>query len=91
LIIDGLRAELIERIIDMDKSFTRAAAIQNRMLKSLSGLAAVDQHEAQWRGRQAAGELDYEAQQRMIDSSDIDLPNPQESDDEPDLEGDPAK
>jgi hypothetical protein len=75
----------------MDKSFARAAAIQNRMLKSLSGLAAVDQHEAQWPGRQAAGELDCEAQPSMIDASDMDLPNPQESDDEPDVEGDPTK
>ncbi len=47
LVIDGLRAELVERTIDFDASFARATSLQNRLLKSLSGLAAIDRHELQ--------------------------------------------
>ena len=45
-IIDGLRAEQIERAIDMDKSQRYATNLQNRMMKGFSALAALDQHEA---------------------------------------------
>lgn len=50
LIVNGLRAEVTERVLEMDKSHVRASAIQQRMLKALSGLAALDQHEVQWQG-----------------------------------------
>ncbi|BEI36617.1 hypothetical protein [Polynucleobacter sp. HIN7] len=47
LIINGLRSEVIEKVVDVDKSIARAAAIQNRVLKSLAGLAAMNQQEVQ--------------------------------------------
>jgi hypothetical protein len=46
-IINGLRSEVIEKVVDVDKSYARAAAIQNRVLKSLSGLTAMHHQEVQ--------------------------------------------
>ncbi len=48
LIINGLRAELVEKLVDWERSNARASALQNRLLKSLSGLAALDQHETHY-------------------------------------------
>lgn len=45
-IIDGLRAEQMEAVIDFEKSTRYATNFQNRILKGYSGLAALDQHEA---------------------------------------------
>lgn len=47
LLINGLRSEVTEKVVDVDKSYARAAAIQNRVLKSLAGLAAMNQQEVQ--------------------------------------------
>ena len=44
-IVDGLRAEQMEVAIDMDKTQRYATNLHNRMLKGLSALAALDQHE----------------------------------------------
>ena len=51
-IIDGLRAEQMERAIDLDKSQRYATNLQNRMLKGFSALAALDQHEALMKNQQ---------------------------------------
>ncbi len=47
LLINGLRSDVTEKLVDIDKSYARAAAIQNRVLKSLAGLAAMNQQEVQ--------------------------------------------
>jgi hypothetical protein len=47
MLINGLRREVTEKVVDVDKSYARAAAIQNRVLKSLAGLTAMNQQEAQ--------------------------------------------
>ena len=47
MLINGLRQEVTEKLVDVDKSYARAAAIQNRILKSLAGLTAMNQQEAQ--------------------------------------------
>ncbi len=47
LLINGLRSEVIEKVVDLDKSYALVAAIQNRVLKSLSGLTAMNQQEVQ--------------------------------------------
>jgi len=49
LIIDGLRAEQMELAIDFEKSTRYGTNFQNRIIKGYSGLAALDQHEAQLR------------------------------------------
>jgi hypothetical protein len=51
-IIDGLRAEQMERAIDLDKSQRYATNLQNRMLKGFSALAALDQHELLMKNQQ---------------------------------------
>lgn len=38
LVINGLRSEVTEKVVDIDKSYERVAAIQNRVLKSLAGV-----------------------------------------------------
>ncbi len=43
LLINGLRSEVTEKVADVDKSYARAAAIQNRVLKSLASLTAMNQ------------------------------------------------
>lgn len=47
MLINSLRREVTEKVVDVDKSYARAAAIQNRVLKSLAGLTAMNQQEAQ--------------------------------------------
>lgn len=49
LIIDGLRAEQMELAIDFEKSTRYGTNFQNRIMKGYSGLASLDQHEAQLR------------------------------------------
>jgi hypothetical protein len=42
-----LRTEILEKLVDWERSNAHASALQNWLLKSLSGLAALDQHWAQ--------------------------------------------
>lgn len=46
LLINGLHSDMTEKLVDVGKSYARAAAIQNRILKSLAGLTAMNQQEA---------------------------------------------
>ncbi len=46
-LINGLHSDMTEKLVDIDKSYARAAAIQNRMLKSLAGLTTINQQEAE--------------------------------------------
>jgi hypothetical protein len=44
-IIDGIRAEKMLKVMDLDKSVRYATNFQNRLVKGLTSLAAMDQHE----------------------------------------------
>jgi hypothetical protein len=44
-IIDGIRAERMLKVMDLDKSVRYATNFQNRLVKGLTSLAAMDQHE----------------------------------------------
>ena len=45
IIIDGIRAEKMLKVMDLDKSVRYATNFQNRLVKGLTSLAAMDQHE----------------------------------------------
>lgn len=47
MLINGLHQEVTEKLVGIDKSYARAAAIQNRILKPLAGLTAMNQQKAQ--------------------------------------------
>ena len=47
LLINGLRSDVTEKLVDIDKSYARAAAIQNYVFKSLAGLTTMNQQEVQ--------------------------------------------
>ncbi len=44
-IIDGSSAEQMLKVMDLDKSVRYATNFQNRSIKGLTSLAAMDQHE----------------------------------------------
>ncbi len=44
-IIDGIRAQKMLQVMDLDKSVRYATNFQNRLIKGLTSLAAMDQHE----------------------------------------------
>lgn len=44
-IVDGIRAEMMLKVMDLDKSTRYATNFQNRLIKGLTALAAMDQHE----------------------------------------------
>jgi hypothetical protein len=45
IIIDGIRAEKMLKVMDLDKSVRYATNFQNRLVKGLTSLAVMDQHE----------------------------------------------
>ncbi len=47
MLINSLSWEVTEKLVDVDKSYVRAAAIQNGVLKSLAEITATNQQEAQ--------------------------------------------
>lgn len=44
-IVDGIRAEMMLKVMDLDKSTRYATNFQNRLIKAFTTLAAMDQHE----------------------------------------------
>lgn len=65
-LINGLRVEVVERVVDWDRSSAQACAIQQRILKCMAGLAALDQHDAQRRAHRQAQAL-ASAEEEPID------------------------
>jgi hypothetical protein len=47
MLINGLLQEVIEKLVDVVKSYARSAAIQNHILKLLAGLIVMNQQKAQ--------------------------------------------
>jgi hypothetical protein len=52
-IIDGIRAEQMLKVMDLDKSVRYATNFQNRLIKGLTSLAAMDQYEQLMRSTQS--------------------------------------
>ena len=57
-IIYGTRAEQMLKGMDLDKSVRYATNFQNRLIKGLTSLAAMDQHE-QFMGEQSVAYLEH--------------------------------